>query len=609
MWQFKHFQGESPVAQPIETDVLIVGSGPAGGAAAALLSSYGIRNIMLNRYGWLADTPRAHITNQRTMEVLRDLGLEKEAVSVSSGQHQMANCVFCYSLAGEEFGRLLAWGNHPTRHAEYELASPTAMCDIPQTYMEPILFKAAAARGTSVRMNTIFKDLVQDADGVTATVTDRLSGEIYQIRAKYLIGADGARSDVAKAIDLPMEGQVGLSASTNVIFEADLSKYVAHRPSVLYWLLQPGSNVGGIGASVLRMVRPWNVWQSIWGIDLDKADTKITNEEAEATLRQLIGDPDIPIKVKSTAVWTVNNMYAQNYSVGRVFCMGDAVHRHPPLNGLGSNTSIQDAFNLCWKLAAVIKGQAGPALLDSYSIERQPIGKQVVTRANKSVEDYPPLFDAIGLLGSSDPDVVRQQIEARKAPTPDGKECRRRIHAAVQQKNYEFNTHGVEMGQRYRNSPAVVTDGATEPEYTRDPELYFHPTTWPGARLPHVWVEKDGERVSTLDLCGHGRFTLLTGIGGEAWHEAARAVAAKYGIALDSVSIGPSGSDAMDIFGDWYRTTEIDEDGAILVRPDHHVAWRAPSARTDATTKLDDVIGQILGLKQQVAKKKMKETA
>jgi 2,4-dichlorophenol 6-monooxygenase len=165
------------------------------------------------------------------------------------------------------------------------------------------------------------------------------------------------------------------------------------------------------------------------------------------------------------------------------------------------------------------------------------------------------------------------------------------------------------MGQRYRNSPAVVTDGATEPEYTRDPELYFHPTTWPGARLPHVWVEKDGERVSTLDLCGHGRFTLLTGIGGEAWHEAARAVAAKYGIALDSVSIGPSGSDAMDIFGDWYRTTEIDEDGAILVRPDHHVAWRAPSARTDATTKLDDVIGQILGLKQQVAKKKMKETA
>lgn len=584
------------MTKPIETEVLIVGSGPAGAASAALLSSYGISNIMLNRRGWLADTPRAHITNQRTMEVLRDLGLEEEAVSVSSVQHQMANCVFCYSLAGEEFGRLLAWGNHPTRRADYELSSPTEMCDIPQTYLEPILFKAAAARGTAVRMNTLFKSLTQDADGVTATVTDRLSGETYQIRARYLIGADGARSDVAQAVDLPMEGKTGLSASTNVIFEADLSKYVQHRPSVLYWLLQPGSNVGGIGASVLRMVRPWHEWQSIWGVDLDKVETNITHEEAEATLRELIGDPDIPIRVKSTAVWTVNNMYAREYSAGRVFCMGDAVHRHPPLNGLGSNTSVQDAFNLCWKLAAVLRGRAGPTLLDSYTTERQPVGRQIVGRANKSAEDYPPLFDAIGLLGSDDPEVVRQQIEARKAPTPEGKERRRRIHAAIEQKNYEFNTHGVEVGQRYRNSPAVVTDGAPEPAYTRDPELYYHPTTWPGARLPHVWLEKEGQRISTLDLCGHGGFTLLTGIGGERWHEAARAVADKHGIALACHSIGPAGSDAMDILGDWYRISEIDEDGAILVRPDHHVAWRAHSAREDATAKLDSVIAQILGL-------------
>lgn len=581
--------------QPIETDVLIVGSGPAGSSSAALLSSYGIRNIMINRHGWLADTPRAHITNQRTMGVLRDLGVEEEAVSVSSVQHQMANCVFCYSLAGEEFGRLLAWGNHPQRRADYELSSPTEMCDIPQTYMEPILFKAAGARGTSIRMNTIFRSLTQDADGVTATVTDRTSGDDYQIRAKYLIGADGARSDVAKAIDLPMEGKTGLSASTNVIFEADLTRYVAHRPSVLYWLLQPGSNVGAIGASVLRMVRPWTEWQSIWGVDLDKVETNITKEEAEATLRQLIGDPDIPIRVKSTAVWTVNNMYARDYAVGRVFCMGDAVHRHPPLNGLGSNTCIQDAFNLCWKLAMVLKGQAAPSLLDSYSIERQPVGQQIVTRANKSAEDYPPLFDAIGILGSDDPDALRQRIEDRKAPTPEGKARRRRIHAAVQQKNYEFNTHGVEMGQRYRNSPAIVTDGQPEPDYTRDPELYYHPTTWPGARLPHVWVERDGARVSTLDLCGHGQFTLLTGIGGEAWHEAARATAAAYGIELPCLTIGPSGSDAMDIFGDWFRAAEIEEDGAILVRPDHHVAWRAPSTRATATEDLKAVMGRILG--------------
>lgn len=586
----------------IETEVLIVGSGPAGAASAALLSSYGISNIMLNRRGWLADTPRAHISNQRTMEVLRDLGLEAEAMSVASANHQMANCVFCYSLAGEEFGRLLAWGNHPTRRAEYELSSPTEMCDIPQTYLEPILFKAAAARGTSVLMNTLFTGLEQDGDGVTATVRDRLSGETRQIRAKYLIGADGARSDVVNAIGLPMEGKTGLSASTNVIFEADLSKYVEHRPSVLYWVLQPGSNVGGIGASVLRMVRPWHEWQSIWGVDLDKVETNITHEEAEATLRELIGDPDIPIRVKSTAVWTVNNMYAREYSVGRVFCMGDAVHRHPPLNGLGSNTSIQDAFNLCWKLALVLKGQAGPALLETYSTERQPVGKQIVTRANKSAEDYPPLFDAIGLLGSDDPKVVRDQIEARKAATPEGKARRQRLHQAVRQKNYEFNTHGVEIGQRYRDSAAIVTEGQAEPAYDRDPELYYHPTTWPGARLPHVWLERDGKRVSTLDLCGQGGFTLLTGIGGDAWHDAARAAAQKYGVSLTCLSIGPSGSDAMDILGDWYHLSEIDEDGAILVRPDHHIAWRANSLLPDAGARLDAVMGQVLGLAVPVQK-------
>lgn len=584
------------MSTPYETDVLIVGSGPAGSAAAALLSTYGVRNMLVTRYGWLADTPRAHITNQRTMEVLRDLGLEEEAISVSSGQNLMANNVFCYSLAGEEFGRILSWGNHPLRKADYELASPTAICDIPQTYMEPILFKAAARRGTKVRMNSEFVSLAQDENGVTATVLDRLNGETFTVRARYLIGADGARSAVAEAISLPMEGKTGLSASTNVIFETDLSAYVKHRPSVLYWILQPGSDIGGIGAGVLRMVRPWHEWQAIWGVDLEKAESGVTVEEAEAALRQLIGSDDIPLKVKSTSVWTVNNMYATHYASGRVFCMGDAVHKHPPLNGLGSNTSIQDAFNLCWKLAAVVKGQAGSGLLDSYSPERQPVGKQIVTRANKSIEDYPPIFDAIGLLGSTDPAEANRHIAARKDATSEGKERRRRLYSAIERKNYEFNTHGVELGQRYRGSAAIVGDGTPEPAYTRDPELYFHPTTWPGARLPHVWVEYQGRRVSTLDLCGHGRFTLLTGIGGDDWVNGARVLSASLGVEVATVTIGPSGCDAMDIYADWYRACEVEEDGCILVRPDHHVAWRAATLSDNATADLTAVLKQVLAL-------------
>ena len=578
----------------IETDVLIVGSGPAGTTAAALLSTHGIRNMMVTRFGWLADTPRAHITNQRTMEVMRDLGLEQAAIDVSSKQNLMANNVFCHSLTGEEFGRILAWGNHPARKADYELASPCSICDIPQTYLEPILFQAAAKRGTAVRMNAEFVALEQDAEQVTATIRDRLNGKTFKVRAKYLLGADGARSTVAEAIGLPMAGRLGLSASTNVIFKADLSKYVAHRPSVLYWILQPGLDIGGIGAGVLRMVRPWHEWQAIWGVDLDKCETNITHAEAEAALRKMIGDEDIPLTVTSTAVWTVNNMYAEQYSVGRVFCMGDAVHRHPPLNGLGSNTSIQDAFNLSWKLAAVLKEQAGAALLDSYSSERQPIGKQVVTRANRSIEDYPPIFEALGLIGAADAAGATAQIAARKAPTAEGKERRTKLYAAIQQKNYEFNTHGVELGQRYRASSAIVPDGTEEPAYTRDPELYFHPTTWPGARLPHVWLERDGQRVSSLDLCGKGRFVVLTGIGGDGWKAAAAVMAKRFGIEIEALTIGPSGCDAMDIYADWFRASEIEEDGCLLVRPDHHIAWRAFSAMPDAAAKLGEVLEKIL---------------
>ena len=200
--------------------------------------------------------------------------------------------------------------------------------------------------------------------------------------------------------------------------------------------------------------------------------------------------------------------------------MGDATHRHPPSNGLGSNTSIQDGFNLAWKLAYVLKGQAGPKLLDSYSAERAPIAKQIVTRANQSIEEFGPIFKALGLLDSIDPVKMQQNMDARCDDTPAAEEQREAIRKAIAFKVYEFDAHGVEMNQRY-SSDAVVTDGQPEPAFEKDRELHYQPTTWPGARLPHVWVfGRDGRKVSTLDLAGKGRFTIFTGIGGEGWVEA-----------------------------------------------------------------------------------------
>ncbi|MEM7269554.1 MAG: FAD-dependent monooxygenase [Pseudomonadota bacterium] len=577
----------------IETDVLIVGSGPAGGASAALLSAYGVNNIMIEKYGWLANTPRAHITNQRTMEILRELGIEEDAVEKSVEQELMGNNVFCTSLAGEEIGRLLTWGNHPARKADYDLASPTRICDIPQTLLEPIIVGKAMETGTVTRFKTEYVSHMQDESGVVATVRDRVADQTYRIKAKYMIGADGANSAIAEQLGLPMDGEMGLEGSMNIEFEADLSKYVAHRPSVLYWIFQPGSNIGGIGAGVVRMVRPWNKWLSIYGYNVADGPPNISHEQAVDIVKDLIGDRDIDVKVTKTSFWTVNNMVARRYAKGRVFCMGDAVHRHPPSNGLGSNTSIQDAYNLCWKLKLVLEGKADDSLLDTYNAERQPVGKQIVTRANKSIEDYAPIFETLGLLQPGSADDIKRRMDARKEPTVEAEARRQALNKYIRQKSYEFNCHGVEMGQRYA-SRAVVPDGAPEPEYTRDRELYYHPTTWPGARIPHVWVNRDGEQVSTLDLVGRGRFTILTGVSGAGWAEAAARVSAETGVEVRCFQIGP-GCEVMDTFGDWHVQSEITDSGCILVRPDGHVAWRQQMLTSNPAGDLGAAMKSILG--------------
>ena len=577
------------------TDVLVIGTGPAGSATAALLASYGVETLVINRYRWLANTPRAHITNQRTMEVLRDLGreVEDEAYLHATPQDLMGENIFCVSLTGEELGRMKSWGNDPVSRAEHVLSSPSRMNDLPQTFMEPILYKTACSRGAQGRMSMEYLSHLQDAEGVTTTCRDRLTGADVTVRSKYLVGADGGNSLVADHLGLPFEGRMGVGGSMNIVFRADLSRHVAHRPSVLYWVMQPGADVGGIGMGLVRMIRPWNEWLIVWGYDISQPAPVVDEAMATHVARQLVGDPALKIELLSASVWTVNDSYATHMQKGRAFIMGDAAHRHPPSNGLGSNTSIQDAFNLAWKLAAVVKGQAGAGLLDSYSAERAPIARQIVTRANQSIGEFGPIFEALGMDGGVDHDKIQANMAARCDATPAGAAQRQALRKAIAFKNYEFDCHGVEMNQRYV-SGAVVTDGQPEPAFPKDRELHYAPTTWPGARLPHVWLyDAQGGKHSTLDLCGRGQFTLLTGIGGAPWLAAAQAVAADLGLPLRSHLIGPRQNFA-DHGGDWARACEIADDGCLLVRPDHHVAWRSPALSADPQADLTRALRAIL---------------
>jgi 2,4-dichlorophenol 6-monooxygenase len=576
----------------VTTDVLIVGSGPAGAGAALLLSTLGVPNIMITKYRWTANTPRAHITNQRAMEVFRDAGIEERVRADATPHELMGDTVFCTSIAGEEIGRILTWGTHPVREGDYRLASPCLPVDIPQNYLEPILVRTATERGTQTRFSTEYLSLDQDQDHVDVRVRDRLTAEEYTIRARYVIGADGARSQVAADLGLPMVGAMDIAGSMNITFRADLSAHVGHRPSVLYWVIQPGSNVGGIGAGLVRMVRPWNEWLIVWGYDIASPAPVVDDAAATAIVRNLVGLPDLDVEITGTSLWGNNEMYATRLHEGRVFCAGDAVHRHPPSNGLGSNTSIQDSYNLAWKLAAVLRGQAGPSLLDSYSTERAPVAERIVKRANRSSREFVQFFEVLGLLDAEDEAEMAARIEERKANTPAGAAKRAALVSAMELKHYEFNAHGVDLGQFY-TSAAIVADGVLPPP-RRDPELYYEQSTVPGSRLPHVWVGDARHRVSTLDLAPMTRFTLLTGIAGEPWTAAAAKVAAELGVPLEVVVIGP-GRAVTDLYYDWARVREIEEEGALLVRPDKHIGWRSMRLPADPYRALHDALATILG--------------
>lgn len=574
-----------------DTDILIVGSGPTGATAALALATYGVRAHMVSRWNWLADSPRAHITNQRANEVFRDLGIAEEIARFASPWDLMGDTTFTTSLAGKELVRLRTWGTGDDRKGDYLHASPCGMVDIIQPLLEPVLFTKAAERGTTFAFNTEYLRHEQDADGVTAYLRDRNSGREYTMRARFLIGADGARSEIVNELQLPIEGQMARAGTVYTIFNADLARYSQHRPSILNWIVTPHASFGEIGMGLLRAVRPWTQWIAGWGFDINKGEPDLSEASVREKIAVLIGDPDVEIDIVKTSVWYVNQAFATQYSKGRVFCGGDAVHRHPPSSGLGGNTCVQDAFNLAWKLAYVVKGYAGRKLLDSYSEERAPVGKQVVLRANQSRLDYAPLNACFRVAGADNP--VAAGIARFHDSGPEGVAARRALLEAMDLKQFEFNAQGTEMNQRYV-SGAVLADRFAKPEtWARDPQLHVQATTRPGAKIPHVWlVGRDGLRVSTLDVTGKGLFSLVTGLAGRAWVEAAAALDLPF---LRIVVVGEA--DTQDLYCEWQRIREIDEAGALLVRPDGYVAWRELDAVHDkaiAHDKLSLVICAVL---------------
>lgn len=601
-----HNPNADTTVTPIETPYLIIGAGPAGSSLASFLGSHNLKGILLSSAPGTAKEPRAHITNPAALECLRDIGLEAEALRHATSGDHLEHTRWCYSMAGAEYARIHSWGNQPDRQGDYVAASPCRHVDLPQTLLEPVLVGKAYALGWRVRFDTTLLHFEREGEGdgrrVLSTVRDEISGVTYRIRSKYLFGADGARSVVTRQLEIPLIKEPGQGLAINILVDADLSKHLQYRTGNLHWIMQPTEEHPPWGwACILRMVKAWNQWMFIVFCEPGFEDFSVrpSHDEYMSRIREFIGDDTIEPKILDVSKWYINEIVAERYSDDNrsIFCLGDATHRHPPLNGLGSNTCVQDAFNLAWKIAYVERGLAPPQLLDSFSLERQPIGAAVVKRANQGLRDHVPVWQALGAL-PKDLSERRTQHAELSSPSREGRERREALRKAVKHTAHEFGGIGIEMNQRYDSGAICFADEekAARPPPPEDEVLEYQISTYPGSRCPHAWLNKTApvEPVSTIDLAGHGDFCLLTGPGGEGWRAAAETVGRELGLEVRVWSIGWR-QDWEDVYGDWAERREVKEDGCVVLRPDRTVCWRSIGMRRDAREALGRALRGVLG--------------
>jgi 2-polyprenyl-6-methoxyphenol hydroxylase-like FAD-dependent oxidoreductase len=405
---------------------------------------------------------------------------------------------------------------------------------------------ARRADRTEVSFGTEMSGFAQDESGVTVTLVERATSVESQVRAQYVIAADGARSRIRRTLGVQMIGRADVYEAVNVLIEADLRPWTQDRPSALYFIEQPTLRATFL---TINAVDRWGViFHTLARCGLRPSD--FSAERTVELVRQAVGVPDVPVTIGDIAPWTASAHVAEAYRHGRVLLAGDAAHEMPPTGGFGINAGVQDVQNLAWKLAGVLQGWAASSLLDTYDAERRPIGRVLAEQSLATMISMRRLDD--NATGFARPEFLNEQ--------------------------------GMIFGASY-DSAAVVPDG-TPPPVLENPVTEYVPSARPGARAPHAWLERNGERVSTLDLVGR-RFALLGS--GEEW-----ATVGADARMLDVTTVG-DGWELRDPGGQWHEAYGIARGGAVLVRPDGHVAWRCIGPVPDPAAALRSALDAVLG--------------
>lgn len=525
-----------------DLSVLIVGGGPVGLSTSVLLSRLRVRSLLLERHPGTSIHPKARGLNVRTLELFRVWGLEPAVRAAAKDLERARDVVWAPTLLSPEARRQPYGGAGESQQAD----SPTTDAGCAQDKLEPVLLEAARSYGLGdVRFDQEVIAVEQDAEGVVATVVDRLNGEETTIRAAWMIGADGAQSPTRALLGIRMVGPAALTHRLGIYFRADLREVGRKRPALLYLLSPPD------GPGVMAAVNLADLWRYMAPFRPDQGERveDFTQARCVHLVRSAVGSESLDVDVLSALPWAASAATAERFRQGRVFLAGDAAHLIPPTGGQGMNVGIQDVHNLAWKLAGCIAGWAGAGLLDTYELERRPVSINVTDDASRDVGGF------------------GQRAE-------------------------QFSNRGRVLGVSY-DSPAIIPDGTDLPAVA-NPHTDFVPTARPGSRAPHIWLRRGGETISLLDLYDSS-FLLLTGQGGQAWSATAEQAVEKLGIPLRCYVIGRQG-DLIDERDEWPGLYGVRPDGAVLVRPDGHVAWRAATMDVDPTNALISVFRRILSL-------------